>query len=311
MATFLFVLGWIAGIFALLFFFAAIGTFFRGIWKALKFEVGEGFLFIIGSVLTIGLTLGAIALSIWLFGLGDEVKKEQEKQKLWEECSYSSFEPCDRLCRTYDDDDCSFMHDYGLKNYENGDYEQAVKFWQTSCSKENGESCANLGVLYENGQSVSENKEQAIEYYKKACNYGELEKGCIFLGNMYRWGEGVSKDYGEAARLYKKACDAGVQKGCERQKDIERISSSSNSSSQQALASSTGSNNGDKIWVKNNCSKTIDILWVRYKRADNGDWYVYYEGGFSPGTSRYIKDDGQNIRAIGDYIEYSTDPMLI
>lgn len=88
-------------------------------------------------------------------------------------------------------------------------------------------------------------------------------------------------------------------------------SSSNNSSSQQALANSTDSNNGDKIWVKNNCSKTIEKLWVRLKNPQyNGAWDIHHSISLSPGTSGYLTRNGQNIRAIGDYIEYATHPIV-
>ena len=73
--------------------------------------------------------------------------------------------------------------------------------------------CFSLGVMYEKGEGVVEDKGKAMELYKKACDGGNM-RGCSNLGLKYENGEGVVEDKGKAVELFKKACDSGNMSGC-------------------------------------------------------------------------------------------------
>ena len=66
----------------------------------------------------------------------------------------------------------------------------------------------NLGVMYETGQGVSQDYQQAAAWYRKAAEQG-LAVAQTSLGVMYEKGQGVPKDYQQAVAWYRKAADQG------------------------------------------------------------------------------------------------------
>jgi hypothetical protein len=65
-----------------------------------------------------------------------------------------------------------------------------------------------LGVLYEEGEGVAKDLNEAARWYRKAADAGDAT-AMRNLGVIYSKGEGVAKDLSEAARWYRKAADAG------------------------------------------------------------------------------------------------------
>ena len=65
-----------------------------------------------------------------------------------------------------------------------------------------------IGLLYENGDEISQSYAIAIDWYKKA-----IANGCIeaqtSLGVLYEQGKGVTQDYIEAVKWYRKAAEQG------------------------------------------------------------------------------------------------------
>ena len=81
------------------------------------------------------------------------------------------------------------------------------------CAKNNYESCDDMGLNYEYGIGVRQDKNKAIQLYTKACN-GGIANGCNNLGAMYSNGEGVRQDKSKALQLFGKACDMKNEGGC-------------------------------------------------------------------------------------------------
>ena len=75
-----------------------------------------------------------------------------------------------------------------------------------ACDMEYADSCYNLGVLYNSGQGVSQDKKAAEKYFGKACDM-EYADGCYNLGVLYGKGQGVKQDHKKASELYSKACE--------------------------------------------------------------------------------------------------------
>jgi TPR repeat protein len=101
---------------------------------------------------------------------------------------------------------CAFLLDENFKAgnaaMKNGNYEEAMMYFQTGCD-ENGDkySCNNFGVYsYQNKDYI-----QAVTYLKKACEM-KHESSCEALGNMYSNGDGVAQNYKEALNYYEQAC---------------------------------------------------------------------------------------------------------
>jgi TPR repeat protein len=70
------------------------------------------------------------------------------------------------------------------------------------------EAMFNLGLLYANGQGVTQDYVRAREWYEKAADNGNAT-AMLNLGQLYEEGWGVAQDYGKAGEWYEKAADKG------------------------------------------------------------------------------------------------------
>ncbi len=81
------------------------------------------------------------------------------------------------------------------------------------CQKGNAPACVFLGIMYDNGEGVTQDDFKAAELYRQACD-GKNALGCINLGYLYSVGKGVTQDYFKAAELWRQACDGKDAMGC-------------------------------------------------------------------------------------------------
>src|SRR5215813_9055532 len=72
----------------------------------------------------------------------------------------------------------------------------------------NAEAMFNLGLLYANGQGVTQDYVRAREWYEKAAEKG-FPSAMGNLGVLYHNGQGVAQDYGKAREWYEKAAEKG------------------------------------------------------------------------------------------------------
>ena len=103
--------------------------------------------------------------------------------------------------------------------YETGqgvkrNYFKAVEFYQKACDYGDKEGCYNLGVMYVSGRGVRQNDFKAVDLFSKTCAGGNAD-GCYNLGVMYIKGRGVRQSKTEALKYYGKACDLKFKLGCE------------------------------------------------------------------------------------------------
>ena len=102
----------------------------------------------------------------------------------------------------------------GLGNlYANGngvtkDYRQAVQWYEKGAAAGSGAAMANLGELYEQGMGVAKDYQLARQWYEKGANAGNGH-AMDGMGVIYHNGEGVARDYQVARRWYEKAIAAG------------------------------------------------------------------------------------------------------
>lgn len=69
-----------------------------------------------------------------------------------------------------------------------------------------------LGRAYEDGKSVAQDDEQAVQWFRKSAEQGNAQAQNS-LGVMYALGRGVQRDKEEAVRWYKKAAKQGLAEG--------------------------------------------------------------------------------------------------
>jgi len=72
-----------------------------------------------------------------------------------------------------------------------------------------------IGSSFDDGMNAynNGNKQKAINLFGKACDGGFID-GCYNLGIMYDNGDGVRQDKRKAKELFGKACDGGDMGGC-------------------------------------------------------------------------------------------------
>jgi TPR repeat protein len=96
----------------------------------------------------------------------------------------------------------------GKAAYDNGNFPAAFKEFQASATLGDAESQYFLGLMYDKGQGVAEDKAEAMTWYRKAADQG-YAKAQSSMGDAYRTGKGVQQDYGEAVKYYRKAAEQG------------------------------------------------------------------------------------------------------
>lgn len=82
--------------------------------------------------------------------------------------------------------------------YKKGEPAQAVEPYSRACDGGLVEGCFNLGILYSNGEGVTQDKARAAQFYDRACGGGDV-RGCINLSALYEKGEGIAQDKARAA----------------------------------------------------------------------------------------------------------------
>lgn len=98
--------------------------------------------------------------------------------------------------------------DDGEAAYEKGDYTTAYK--EFKCLAEQGHAGAqfSLGVMYELGNGVPQDDQEALRWYLEAAQRGNVDAQHN-LGYMYAKGQGVVQNYAEAFKWYGEAADRG------------------------------------------------------------------------------------------------------
>ena len=96
----------------------------------------------------------------------------------------------------------------GWVAYKKEDYQTAFNEWKPLAEQGDADAQTNLGVMYDNGQGVSQDYKQAVKWYRQAAEQG-LARAQTNLALMYDNGQGVSQDYKEAVKWYRKAAEQG------------------------------------------------------------------------------------------------------
>jgi len=99
----------------------------------------------------------------------------------------------------------------GLDAAQKGDFATALKEWQPLAEQGNAVAQFNLGVMYENGQGVTQDYKTAVKYYTLAAEQGYADAQ-FNLGWMYYSGQGVTQDYKTAVKYFTLAAEQGHAK---------------------------------------------------------------------------------------------------
>jgi TPR repeat protein len=83
------------------------------------------------------------------------------------------------------------------------------------CENGDGKSCNAIAMAYDEGKGpFSVDDYKALRYYTKSCDFG-FAIGCANLGLMYANGEGTGRDLHTALRYLDQGCNSGSDQGCQ------------------------------------------------------------------------------------------------
>ena len=98
----------------------------------------------------------------------------------------------------------------GVDAYQAGDYATALKEFRPLAEQGDADAQFNLGVMYEDGQGVTQDYKKALKWYRLAAEQGDAT-AWHQLGVMHHYGWGVKTNYKEALRFYRLAAPQVVQ----------------------------------------------------------------------------------------------------
>jgi len=96
----------------------------------------------------------------------------------------------------------------GIAAHDRGDYTTAVKLLRPLAEHGDAAAQTGLGFMYNLGQGVAQDDQQAAEWFRKAAGQGNAmaQSG---LGFLYQSGQGVVQNDQEAAKWYQLAAEQG------------------------------------------------------------------------------------------------------
>ena len=102
--------------------------------------------------------------------------------------------------------------------------EEAAVLFRKGAEQGSAEAQFNIGLMYDNGQGVTEDRKEAAKWYLKSAQQG-YASAQINLGKLYIKGDGVPYDYQQAVKWFSKAAEQGSEEA-NRQKDMLKRSTS-------------------------------------------------------------------------------------
>ena len=96
----------------------------------------------------------------------------------------------------------------GLSAYKANKYKMALEIWRPLAKKGHVDAQFYLATLYDRGEGVKKNLNEAARWYKMAAKNDDMTAQ-YNLGWMYRFGKGVPKNLNKAVDLFKAAAKQG------------------------------------------------------------------------------------------------------
>ena len=96
----------------------------------------------------------------------------------------------------------------GLKAYNTGDFATAMRVFRPLADQGQVLGEYIVGLMYANGQGVTENYAEALKWLKKAAEQGEA-KAQFSVGLIYFKGLGTPRNYAEASKWYQQSGGPG------------------------------------------------------------------------------------------------------
>jgi TPR repeat protein len=124
--------------------------------------------------------------------------------------------------------------------YDNGqgvtqDYKEAMKWYTLAAEQGIASAQYNLGLMYDNGQGVIQDYKEAMKWYTLAAEQGHASAQTN-LGFMYGNGQGVTQDYSQAHKWYNLGGSNGSELGAKNRDIIAKKMTPSQIEKAQDLA---------------------------------------------------------------------------
>ena len=103
---------------------------------------------------------------------------------------------------------------YALGNGTSKNLKKGHGLYDRASSRNDGIGCANAGFDLSHGVLGSTDYAGAKKYFEKGCCQLKSGESCKNLGVLYEFGYGVSQDLGRARDLYQQSCSLGEQDSC-------------------------------------------------------------------------------------------------
>ena len=116
---------------------------------------------------------------------------------------------------------------------------KATEYYRQAAEKGNVTAQCNLGYCYYTGIGVEEDDGEAAKWFAKAAGQGQ-PRALFLLGECYEEGHGVGRDLKQARSLYQKAADKGYRSAKEALERLDSAPKSSPSSSYTYIPPASG-----------------------------------------------------------------------
>ena len=110
--------------------------------------------------------------------------------------------------------------------YENGqgvqqDYEEAIKWYRLGAKQGLAGAQSNLGLMYESGKGIMQDHKEAVRLYRQSAEQGNV-LAQKYLGVMYVLGQGVPQDYVLAHMWFSLSGSNGYKDGVKNKNLVEK-----------------------------------------------------------------------------------------
>jgi len=96
----------------------------------------------------------------------------------------------------------------GKEAFDRKDYATALQEFKALVEKKDALGQYGLGIMYDLGEGVPQDSEEAVKWYKRSAEQGNPDAQNN-LGAMYEIGEGIPRDSKEAVKWYQRAAEQG------------------------------------------------------------------------------------------------------
>jgi hypothetical protein len=148
----------------------------------------------------------------WLMSVAASPATDEARRLLAQNQDAAAFERVESASRRGDDDATALLgwfFDSG--KHVRRDYARAAELYRRVV-RDNPSVQWRLGVMYDLGQGVAENPQEAVRLFRQAAAADDANANAS-LAVMYANGRGVRTDHGQAMRYYRRAADLGASAG--------------------------------------------------------------------------------------------------